>query len=97
MRLAKFTKRPGERKRYAILYGEWLDTGETVANVTFGVTPTAPGGLEVDAHQISPNGTDVILFVNFGENGVTYTVDVQVTTSGGQIKKDQILFSIREH
>jgi hypothetical protein len=97
MRLAKFIKRPGERKRYAIVYTEWLDTGETVAGVTFGVTPTNLGGLIVDASSISESGTEVIFFVNFGDEGTTYTVDVQITTSGGQIKQDQILFTIRDH
>lgn len=97
MRLAKFTKRPGERKRYVILYEEWLDAGETVTEVTFGVTPATIPALEVDASSIAANGTDVVFFVNFGESGKNYTVNVTATTSGGQIKKDQILFSVRDH
>ena len=97
MRLAKFTKRPSERKRYSILYGEWLDSGETVTNVTFGVTPSTGNALDIDASQIASGGKDVVFFANLGEEGVSYTVDVQITTSGGQIKKDEILFSVRNH
>ena len=97
MKLAKFTKRPGERKRYAILYGEWLDTGETITGVTFTVAPTTGTPLQIDASSISGGGTEVVFFANFGTSGTTYTVDVRITTSGGQIKKDQVLFVVRDH
>lgn len=96
MILAKFTKKPDERKRYAIVYSEWLDTGETITNVTFEVTPTTSSMLAVDASSISASGTEVVFFANFGASGTNYTVDVKITTSGGQIKEDQVLFSVRD-
>lgn len=96
MKLARFTKQPSERKRYSIDYSDWLDTGETISAVTFLPSPVATGGLEIDASSITPSGTSVVFFANYGVSGTTYTVTVTVTTSGGQIKEDEILFSVRE-
>jgi hypothetical protein len=96
MSLARFTKTPAERKRYAIDYSDWLDTDETVEFVTFTPSPLATGGLEVDAYSISTPATSVVFFANAGIDGTTYTLDIKITTSGGQIKEDQILFSVRD-
>ena len=95
MKLAKFVKSPAERKRYTIDYSEWLDTGESVQSIAFSVTPTTTTTLEIDAYQIATPATSVAFFANYGDEGKTYTVDVLMTTSGGQIKEDQILFSVR--
>lgn len=97
MILAKFIKRPDERKRYAIVYSDWLDTGETITGVTFEVTPATGSSLSVDASSISAEGNEVVFFANFGDDGTNYTLDVKITTSGGQIKQDQVLFSIKDH
>lgn len=94
MKLGRFTKQPAERKRYSIDYSDWLDTGETISTATFAVAPT--GALEVDAYTIGSPATSVVFFVNGGTSGVTYKVTVTITTSGGQIKEDEILFSVRE-
>ena len=96
MKLARFTKAPAERKRYAIDYSDWLDTDETISLVSFVPSPIAAGGLEVDAYTISTPATSVVFFANYGIDGTTYTLNVTITTSGGQIKEDQILFSVRE-
>jgi hypothetical protein len=96
MKLARFTKGPTERKRYSIDYSDWLDTGETISAVVFAPSPLVAGGLEVDAFTISTPATSVVFFANAGINGTTYTLDVTITTSGGQIKEDQILFSVRD-
>jgi hypothetical protein len=96
MKLAKFLKEPGERKRYSLDYTEWLDTDETIIDVAFVITPPAPPILEVDAWTISASGVEVVFFINFGDDGVTYTLEVQITTSGGQIKHDQVLFVVKE-
>lgn len=97
MKLGRFIKTPAERKRYSLDYSEWLDTGETVTGATFAITPTGTATpLVVDASSISASGTEVVYFVNYGTDGTTYTLDVVVTTSGGQTKEDQVLFSVRE-
>lgn len=96
MKLAKFVKSPAERKRYQIDYSEWLDTAETVQSIVFTVSPsTGTLPLVVDAYTIGSPATSVVFFANYGDDGIGYTVDVVMTTSGGQIKEDQILFSVR--
>lgn len=96
MKLANFIKSPLERKRYTIDYTDWLDTGETVASIVFTVTPTTTATLEVDAYSIAVDGKTVVFFANFGDLGEVYTVEAVMTTSGGQIKEDEILFTIRD-
>lgn len=97
MKLAKFVKAPVERKRYQIDYSDWLDTGELVQSIVFTVSPsTGTQPLVVDAYLIGTPATSVAFFANLGDDGVTYTVNVVMTTDGGQTKEDQILFSVRD-
>lgn len=96
MKLARFTKAPNERKRYTIDYSDWLDTGETVSTVTFSVTPSTTNILQVDAYSIASPATSVVFFVNDGADGTTYTLEISITTSGGQVKEDQVHYSVRE-
>ncbi len=93
MKLGRFIKSSGERKRYTLDYGDWLDTGETVLSTVFSVSPAS--ALEVDASSISSDGTEVAFFVSGGTSGIVYTVGVAITTSSGQVKEDQVYFSVR--
>lgn len=96
MRLGSFTKTPAERKRYAIDYSEWLDITETLSNVVFTVSPATTTPFVVDAVSTSANNTTVVFFVNGGDTGKQYTVDVKAYTSGGQTKEDTVLFNVRD-
>lgn len=96
MKLGTYTKTPDERKRYSLDYTDWLDSTEIVNGVTFVVSPITGSPLQVDANSIDPEGKQVVFFVNYGEDGVTYTVDVRITTSGGQTKEDQINFLVKD-
>lgn len=91
--LGKFFKTPAERKRYSVDYADWLDTDEEVSSAEFTVTPS--GELEIDAYSISDSGGELIFFANAGEDQAEYVVTVKVTTSGGQVKEDQILFEVQ--
>lgn len=95
MKLATFIKAPAERKRYTLDYSDWLDTGETVASIVFSVSPSTTNTLQIDAYAIANPATSVVFFANYGDAGTTYTVDIRMTTSGGQIKEDTVLFSVR--
>lgn len=96
MRLGSFTKTPAERKRYAIDYSEWLDTGELLSSLTFQVTPATTTPFLVDAFSIDTTRTIVVFYVAGGDSLKQYTVDVKAATTGGQIKEDVILFSVRD-
>lgn len=97
MPLVKYVKSSGERKRYSIDYSEWLDTGELLSNVVFTVpvnNPTTP--LVVDDVAISPDGLYVQYYVSGGADGEQYEVVATATTSGAQVKVDDLLFTVRE-
>ena len=96
MRLAKFTKQPSERKRYVVNYSDWLDTSETLLDVAFVVEPTTASPLVVDASALSTDSKAVSMFVNGGLNATTYTITLTATTSGGQVKEDEVVFTIRQ-
>lgn len=96
MRLAKFAKTPGDRKRYEVHYDDWLDEGETLYNVETGIDQSIPGGIYVDGLLIGPDQTSVILFVSEGEPGLEYNVGIKVTTSNSQIKEDYLTFVVRD-
>lgn len=95
MRLQKFTKRPGERKRYSVDYSEWLDAGELVASATYSVTPATTPVMEVDAATLGDPATSIIFFVIGGVEGTNYELEIRIITSGGQVKEDTILYVVR--
>lgn len=96
MKLGTFTKTPVERKRYSLDYTDWLDTGETVSSWVFTVSPsTGTTPLIIDASAVDTTSKQIIFFANYGVDGVTYVVDVRMTSSGGQTKEDQINFIVK--
>lgn len=95
MSLGRFSKTPVERKRYAIDYSDWLDTGETVSSYVFSISPTTTSPLVVDATSLSSGSKTLVFFVSGGLTANQYTVDVRTTTSGGQVKEDTILYNVR--
>lgn len=100
MPLARYIKTSVERKRYEIDYSGWLDTAETISQVEFATntpaTAVQTSPLYVDASSISEDGLSIVFFASFGDDGVTYQLDVRITTSGGQYKEDTITFQVRD-
>jgi hypothetical protein len=96
MRLGSFVKTPIERKRYAIDYTDWLDTGETLSTVTYNIPNVTTPPLVVDASSIDATNKIAVFFINGGLNTRQYTVEVTATTSGGQIKEDTVQFNVRD-
>ncbi len=95
--LAKYVKQPGERKRYQINYVNWLDTGESVVSVAFSIDKATSPPLVVDDVQVTPDAKGVQYYVEGGINNTQYVVTATLTTSSGpQVKEDEIYFSIRE-
>lgn len=94
MKIGSFSKTPIERKRYAIDYSDWLGTTESITGATFAATPSTGIPIVVDASTFS-GGKILVFFVSFGDTGVTYTLDVRITTDQGQTKEDQLIFKVR--
>lgn len=96
MKLGKFIKAPSERKRYSIDYDNWLDTGETIIARAFEVTPATTTPFAVDASANLTGNRSIAFYVNGGDDGETYKVVVSITTSGGQVKEDVILYQVKD-
>lgn len=95
MRLGNFVKSPDEVKRYTVDYVSWLDAGEYISSVTFGVTPAASDPIVALADALGPEATTVTYYISGGSVGTVYTLLVQVATTAGQIKEDTVLYSVR--
>jgi hypothetical protein len=96
MKLGKFNQEDSERKRYTIDYADWLDTGETVTESEFVATPATTPPLVVDDVAITGDGTKVQFYVSGGLAPTLYTVEVATTTTGAQIKIDEVLYNIKD-
>lgn len=96
MRLAKFAKTPGDRKRYEVHYADWLDEGETLVNVETAIDQSVPGNIYVDGLLLDQDFLTVIMFVSEGQPDNEYDVGIRVTTSRGQIKEDYLTFVVSE-
>lgn len=93
MRIGRFRKSPGDRKRYEVNYADWLNEGETITNVTLqGNTPE--DDFYIEGFLIQSNGVEVVFYISGGVVTNTYTVTVAVTTSLNQIKEDTIEFVV---
>lgn len=93
MRIGKFRKSPGDRKRYEVNYDDWLNSGETLVAVTLTGNNIADGFF-VDGHVIDSEGKEVIFYVSGGVACQVYEVRITVRTSLDQIKEDTIEFSV---
>ena len=96
MKLGRFSKTPAERKRYAVDYSQWLETGETVTTRQFTVTPATTPPMQVDASSITNSGLNVVFFVSSGQDAQQYKVELVSTTSLGQVKEDVIYFNVKD-
>lgn len=93
MRIAKFRKSPGDRKRYEVNYEDWLNEGEEIVSVTM------EGNVELDAflvnaYVVSSGGKEVVFYISGGVSGMTYMVMIRVETSLQQVKEDLIEFVV---
>lgn len=97
MPLKKYVKATNERKRYSIDYSDWLDVGELLTNVAFTIpTNNVTTPLVVDDIAIMPDGLGVQYYVSGGAAGDQYEVVATASTTGAQIKVDDLLFTVRE-
>ena len=96
--IAKYVKAASERKRYQIIYSNWLDIGEGVTSVVFSVDKVTVPPLVVDGVQVTADNLGVQYYVSGGLDGTTYVVTATMTTNSteSQIKIDDIFFSVRE-
>lgn len=93
--IATFEKQPADILDYDIDYAQWLPDNDSVDTVSAQVTPT--GSLVIDAAIVIDNGNRVKLWVQGGETGKTYKVEVTVTTTLARVKQDEVRFRVKEY
>lgn len=91
MRLGTVTQQPIERFSYTINYVDALAPGDSVETAT---AITRPAGLTVS--DVSPLDPRVKFWVEGGEDGTKYTVEVTVHTRNGAIFQDEIVVKVKE-
>jgi hypothetical protein len=103
MRIATFRKQPSERKRYVIDMSPWMTgTNEYVADVDASVAVRAlvpvPTELPmaVEDLEIPDSSQEFSFFVAGGEDGITYTLTLVVTTTINQIKEIELDFRVKD-
>lgn len=96
MVLGKYFKSPADRKRYTIDYTDWLDSAELISTVTFEVTPVGTSVLVIDGIAIDTDAKGVVFYASEGLDGTNYKAFPTMTSSNGQIKEDEIRFTVRD-
>lgn len=94
--LAQKTHTAGNRRRWRVSYEDWLEEGVTVASAVVSLTDVtiAPlTGASVDTSSVDPDG-HVIFWTNGGVVNEVFTINVAMTNSSGEIKKDTIGFTV---
>ena len=94
MPLGRFKQHTNEIKRYSIDYTQWLDAGETVSDVVYTVQNVTVPPLEVLDTVISDDNVQVTFYVSGGVDGESYEVVVKMSTTGGQVKEDELVYII---
>lgn len=96
MKLSTFKHTPQEKKRYTISYTDWLDSGEVVSSVSFGIDNTTVPPLLVESSAIDVGGLGISFFVSGGLDEEEYTLAILMETDAGQRKEDYMKFVVAE-
>src|SRR5690348_3288976 len=88
MKLSTFKQTPQEKKRYTVAYGDWLDDGELVNSVSFGIDNVTDPELLIESSAIAVDGLGITFFVSGGYDEEEYTIAILMETDAGQRKED---------
>lgn len=88
MKLSTFKQTPQEKKRYTVAYTNWLDDGEVVDSVVYGIDNTTVPPLIVESSAIDVGGLGISFFVSGGLDEEEYTIAILMETDAGQRKED---------
>jgi len=87
-----FEKKPIEIQDYDIGFGTWLSKLPS-ADTALSVVGTADSGITLMSTTLS--GSTVKIWVSGGTTNKDYVVYLVLTTTGGRVVKDTVLFQIR--
>ena len=89
-----FTQQPNDVLDYDVNFTDFLSDGDVIVGATVTV---APLGLTVTAPVVIDSSRRVKLWVQGGSSGVTYKIDLRITTALGRVKEDEVRMRIKEY
>ena len=89
-----FTQQPNDVLDYDVNFTDFLSEGDLIVDAAVTV---APLGLTVAVPVVIDSGRRVKLWVQGGSSGVTYKIDLRVTTDLGRVKEDEVRMRIKEY
>jgi hypothetical protein len=98
-KLGTFRQTTIERKLYVLDYEDWLEAGETVVSVVYELRKLPSEAITTEAQVTNDGivgGNQVRFFFASGISGTQYRVEVQATTSLGQVKEDYVVFQVMD-
>lgn len=96
MKLSTYKQTPQEKKRYTISYADWLDGGEVVDSVVYGIDNVTVPPLIVESSAIDVDGLGVSFYVSGGLDEEQYQLNILMETDLGQRKEDYMTFVVEE-
>lgn len=96
MKLSTFKQTPQEKKRYTISYSDWLDEGEVVDSVVYGIDNVTDPPLLVESSAIDVGGLGISFFVSGGVDEEQYQLNILMTTDAGQRKEDYMKIVVED-
>ena len=95
MLLGQKSQGVGDTIRYRITYENWLEEGESLATPVSVVLDPASTGKDATIGSVSITPSNHVIFtVSGGSVNETFTFDVQVHNSRGEIKNDTLAITI---
>ena len=90
----RLCKQPIEKRKFAMEFSALLASGETITGITSVASEEINGGAsDLTITGAAVNGTKVEMFIEGGTSGITYRIEVTITTNGSQILQgDGILY-----
>jgi hypothetical protein len=91
--LARKTHTAGNKIEHTLDYSQWLPDGAHVATATVTLVDPAPDDVQITNSRVGQSGL-VYFFLGGGAVKESFTVQVSITDSIGEIKNDQIGFEV---
>lgn len=86
--LGTVRKRPDDQLDYDVEFERWLSDGDSIQDATATAEPTG-----ASADRVEVFGTVVKVWLSGGEAGMSYKINVTVSTAEGRVK--EVAFNLR--
>lgn len=94
--LGRYKQQPGEKRKRALDYAEFLEATETISTVNVAITPVTATLFAVTSILIATDLKSFAYFIEGGETNNTYMAKFTVTTNIGQVIEDEVEFEVED-